>query len=76
MALPFFFFNQAMRDIPVGMASLLLVLIIPLGFLFSAIFLGEDITWIKTSGAILVMFGVALPYSLESGKKKFSVRQK
>jgi drug/metabolite transporter (DMT)-like permease len=76
MALPFFFYNQAMRHIPVGMASLFLVLIIPLGFLFAAILLGEDITWIKTVGAILVMIGVALPHLLESGKRKFSLRQK
>ena len=76
MALPFFFYNQAMRDIPVGMASLFLVLIIPLGFLFAAILLGEDITWIKTAGAILVMIGVALPHLLESRKRKFSLMQK
>ena len=76
MALPFFFYNQAMRRIPVGMASLFLVLIVPLGFLFAAILLGEDITWIKTAGAILVMIGVALPHLLESGKRKFSLMQK
>ena len=76
MALPFFFYNQAMRRIPVGMASLLLVLIVPLGFLFAAILLGEDITWIKTAGAILVMIGVALPHLLESGKRKFCLMQK
>ena len=76
MALPFFFYNQAMRHIPVGMASLFLVLIIPLGFLFAAILLGEDITWIKTAGAILVMIGVALPHLLESRKIKFSLMQK
>ena len=44
MAIPFFLYNQSMRYIPVGMASLLLVLIIPFGFLFAAIFLGEEIT--------------------------------
>jgi drug/metabolite transporter (DMT)-like permease len=76
MALPFFFYNQAMRHIPVGMASLFLVLIIPLGFLFAAILLGEDITWIKIAGAILVMIGVALPHLLESGERKLSLRQK
>jgi drug/metabolite transporter (DMT)-like permease len=76
MALPFFFYNQAMRHIPVGMASLFLVLIIPLGFLFAAILLGEDITWIKTAGAILVMIGVALPHLLESVERKFSLRKK
>ncbi|MGY8700741.1 MAG: DMT family transporter [bacterium] len=73
MAIPFFLYNQAMRHIPVGMASLLLVLIIPFGFLFAAIFLGEEITLLKSSGAVLVMIGVALPQILKSRKKTYSV---
>mgnify|MGYP006093139873 FL=1 len=73
MAIPFFLYNQAMRHIPVGMASLLLVLIIPFGFLFAAIFLGEEITLLKSSGAVLVMIGVALPQILKSLKKTSSV---
>ena len=73
MAIPFFLYNQAMRHIPVGMASLLLVLIIPFGFLFAAIFLGEEITLLKSSGAMLVMIGVALPQILQSRKKTYSV---
>jgi len=62
MAIPFFLYNQAMRHLPIGMASLLLVMIIPFGFLFAAIFLGEEITLIKATGAILVMTGVAFPH--------------
>ncbi len=62
MAIPFFLYNQAMRHLPIGTASLLLVMIIPFGFLFAAIFLGEEITLIKATGAILVMTGVAFPY--------------
>jgi drug/metabolite transporter (DMT)-like permease len=62
MAIPFFLYNQAMRHLPIGIASLLLVMIIPFGFLFAAIFLGEEITLIKTIGAILVMTGVAFPH--------------
>ena len=73
MAIPFFLYNQAMRHIPVGMASLLLVLIIPFGFLFAAIFLGEEITLLKSSGAVLVMIGVALPQILQSREKTYSV---
>ena len=73
MAIPFFLYNQAMRHIPVGMASLLLVLIIPFGFLFAAIFLGEEITLLKSSGALLVMIGVALPQILKSRKKTYSI---
>ena len=73
LAIPFFLYNQAMRHIPVGMASLLLVLIIPFGFLFAAIFLGEEITLLKSSGAVLVMIGVALPQILQSRKKTYSV---
>ena len=44
MAIPFFLYNQAMRHLPIGIASLLLVMIIPFGFLFAAVFLGEEIT--------------------------------
>jgi len=73
MAIPFFLYNQAMRHIPVGMASLLLILIIPFGFLFAAIFLGEEITLLKSSGAVLVMIGVALPQILKSRKKTYSI---
>ena len=62
MAIPFFLYNQAMRHLQIGIASLLLVMIIPFGFLFAAIFLGEEITLIKAIGAILVMTGVAFPY--------------
>ena len=61
LAIPFFLYNEAMRYIEVGMASLVLVLIIPFGFLFATIFLGEDINMIKSIGAIIVMFGVVLP---------------
>ena len=73
MAIPFFLYNQSMRHIPVGMASLLLILIIPFGFLFAAIFLGENITLLKSGGAVLVMIGVALPNFLQSREKTHSV---
>jgi len=73
MAIPFFLYNQSMRHIPVGMASLLLILIIPFGFLFAAIFLGENITLLKSGGAVLVMIGVALPNFLQSREKTSSV---
>ena len=73
MAIPFFLYNQSMRQIPVGMASLLLILIIPFGFLFAAIFLDENITLLKSGGAVLVMIGVALPNFLQSREKTPSV---
>ena len=73
LAIPFFLYNQAMRHIPVGMASLFLVLIIPLGFLFAAIFTGEEITLFKTTGAVLVMIGVVLPHLLQIVIKRFNV---
>ena len=73
LALPFFFYNKALRDIPVGMASLLLVLIIPFGFVFAAIFLEENITWTKTSGAILVMIGVMIPHLIVFWKRKLNI---
>ena len=73
LAIPFFLYNQAMRHIPVGIASLFLVLVIPLGFLFAAIFTGEEITLFKTTGAVLVMIGVVLPQLLQIVVKRFSV---
>ena len=69
MAIPFFLYNQAMRHLPIGMASLLLVMIIPFGFLFASIFLGEEITLIKAIGAILVMTGVAFPHFQQVRRK-------
>ena len=55
------------------MASLFLVLVIPLGFLWAAIFMGEEITLLKTTGAVLVMIGVVLPHLLQIGIKRYRV---
>ena len=73
MAFPFFFYNKALRYISVGMASLFLVLIIPFGFIFAAIFLGESITLTKSAGAIMVMIGVAIPHLIVLWKRKFNI---
>jgi len=73
LAIPFFLYNQAMRHIPVGMASLFLVLVIPLGFLWAAIFMGEEITLLKITGAGLVMIGVVLPHLLQLGIKRYNI---
>ena len=73
MAFPFFFYNKALRNITVGMASLLLVLIIPFGFIFAAIFLGESITLTKATGAIMVMIGVTIPHLTVLWKGKFNI---
>ena len=73
MAFPFFFYNKALRYITVGMASLLLVLIIPFGFIFAAIFLGESITLTKSAGAIMVMIGVVIPHLIVLWKRKFNI---
>ena len=74
MSIPFFLYNRAMRQIPVGMASLFLVLIIPFGFFHASVFLGEEITWAKSFGAVLVMIGVALPHLLQTGRKRLGVK--
>ena len=74
MSIPFFLYNLAMRQIPVGMASLFLVLIIPFGFFHASVFLGEEITWAKSFGAVLVMIGVALPHLLQTGRKRLGVK--
>ena len=73
MAFPFFFYNKALRNITVGMASLLLVLIIPFGFIFAAIFLGESITLTKATGAIMVMIGVTIPHLIVLWRRKFNI---
>ena len=73
MAFPFFFYNKALRYITVGMASLLLVLIIPFGFIFAVIFLGESITLTKSAGAIMVMIGVVIPHLIVLWKRKFNI---
>ena len=75
MAIPFFLYNQAMRHLPIGIASLLLVMIIPFGFLFAAIFLGEEITLIKAIGAILVMTGVAFPHFTQVRRKIYRINE-
>ncbi len=72
MAFPFFFYNKALRYITVGMASLFLVLIIPFGFIFAVIFLGESITLTKSAGAIMVMIGVVIPHLIVLWKRKFN----
>ncbi len=73
LAFPFFCYNKALSHITVGMASLLLVLIIPFGFIFAAIFLEENITWTKTLGATLVMIGVIIPHLIVLWKRKFNI---
>ena len=41
--------------------------------LFAAIFIGEEITLLKTTGAVLVMIGVVLPHFLQIGIKRYSI---
>ena len=48
---------------------------IPFGFLFAAIFLGEEITPLKSGGAVFVMIGVALPHFLRSSKNTISFQK-
>ena len=76
MAFPFFFYNKALRNITIGMASLLLVLIIHFGFIFAAIFLGESITLTKATGAIMVMIGVITPQLVIILKRKLNIVSK
>ena len=73
LALPFFFYKKDLRHITVGMARLLLVLIIPFGFIFAAIFLGESITLTKATGALMVMIGVTIPHLIVLWRRKFNI---
>jgi len=75
LAIPFFLYNYAMRYIKVGMSSLILVLIVPFGFLFAAIFLGEEITFIKLIGAVFVIIGVILPQLISFSKKRVRLKE-
>ena len=75
LAIPFFLYNYAMRYIKVGMSSLILVLIVPFGFLFAAIFLGEEITFIKFIGAVFVIIGVILPQLFSFNKKRVRLKE-
>ena len=76
LAVPFFFYNKALKYITVGMASLLLVLMIPFGFIFAAIFLGENISSTKSLGAVLVMIGVMTPQLVIILKRKLNIVSK
>ena len=64
-----------MRYIKVGMSSLILVLIVPFGFLFAAIFLGEEITFLKFIGAVFVIIGVILPQLFSFNKKRVRLKE-
>ena len=46
---------------------------IQVGFLWAAIFMGEEITLLKITGAVLVMIGVVLPHLLQLGIKRYSI---
>ena len=58
---PFFLYNYALRYLTVGVVSLLLTLIAPLGALMSAIYLGTEVTLTDWLAIGVVVFGVLLP---------------
>ena len=58
---PFFLYNYALRYLTVGVVSLLLALIAPLGALMSALYLGTEVTLLDWSAIGVVVIGVLLP---------------
>ena len=58
---PFFLYNYALRYLTVGMVSLLLSLIAPLGALMSWLYLGTDVSFLDWCAIAIVVFGVLLP---------------
>lgn len=71
---PFFLYNYALRFLTVGMVSLILTLIGPLGALMSWLYLGTEVTLLDWIAISIVVFGVLLPTISEyrlSGRRSF-----
>lgn len=71
---PFFLYNYALRFLTVGMVSLILTLIGPLGALMSWLYLGTEVTLLDWIAISVVVFGVLLPTISErrlSGRHSF-----
>ncbi len=58
---PFFLYNYALRFMTVGVVSLLLTLIGPLGALMSWLYLGTEVTLLDWTAIAVVVFGTLLP---------------
>tara|TARA_Y100001960_G_C14759841_1_gene873415 strand:- start:670 stop:1554 length:885 start_codon:yes stop_codon:yes gene_type:complete len=58
---PFFLYNYALRHLSVGMVSLLLTLIAPLGALMSWLYLGTEVSFLDWCAIGIVVVGVLLP---------------
>ncbi|MCY4498637.1 MAG: EamA family transporter, partial [Rhodospirillaceae bacterium] len=58
---PFFLYNYALRFLTVGMVSLILTLIGPLGALMSWLYLGTEVTLLDWIAISVVVIGVLLP---------------
>lgn len=63
---PFFLYNYALRYLTVGMVSLQLTLIAPLGALMSWLYLGTEVTTTDWIAIAIVILGVLLPTISES----------
>jgi drug/metabolite transporter (DMT)-like permease len=61
IGLPFLLYNRALREVSMGLASLMIILTVPLGFFFSWLLLQEEMTSSHLLGAALVAGGVILP---------------
>ena len=61
IALPFLLYNRALRQLPMGVASLMIILTIPLGCILSWLLLNEPLTPPLLLGGSLVVLGALIP---------------
>ena len=61
IALPFLPYNRSLRQLPMGVASLMIILTIPLGCILSWLLLNEPLTPPLLLGGLLVVLGALIP---------------
>ena len=61
IALPFLPFNRSLRQLPMGVATLMIILTIPLGCILSWLLLNEPLTPPLLLGGSLVVHGALIP---------------
>ena len=61
IALPFLPYNRALRQLQMGVASLMIILTIPLGYILSWLLLNEPLTPHLLLGGSLVVLGALIP---------------
>ncbi len=73
IALPFLLYNRALLQLPVGVASLMIILTIPLGCILSWLLLNEPLTPPLLLGGSLVVLGALIPQIRGFRSRRLSV---